>query len=138
MPTYVVVDMSWLYMYEDNHYWLYQRMPIRKIIEILTTVPYYATHYMEFFWEEFYRQYDDSHITTVMQKSAQLTVETLITEFYRYLEMLVGGVEDQYIFFGWINNDAMMMVKQNYYKRLLPPPCLKRYADDRYYNQFIT
>lgn len=137
MPTYIVVDMSWLEAYEDDKFWLYKRIPIRVIIEIITSTPIYIPHYMEVFWDHFTRLFDDNEVSDVMVKAVQLVVENLITEFYKNLEQLVGDIENDYLFHGWFNHNSLVMIK-NSQSHMNPPSTLRRFIGHEHYDQFKT
>lgn len=126
-PTYIILDMTWITSFTDEKFWLYQFLPITKIIEIILKAPYYRDLY-DIFWAEFYHTVGQVDLPNTVESLILLVLETLAEQLDAEIEHALGKDIGQdyphyYQFYGWIDNTKLMLIDMNH-KPAHTLPCL--------------
>lgn len=116
-PTVILINVEWLNQFLINpaNMWFFNRIPVRTIIEIITSVPTYE-NYEDYFWGHIENTFDPDELnsfTSEQYNAIEIFVETLIEHFYQRLNILAPRLDGSYIFDRWLADDTILMVRDD-------------------------
>jgi hypothetical protein len=115
-PVFVVLDVTWAYEYYDHYPDLFNLIPIRDLIELLTRGYMYRS-YLDAFWEHL-----DIMVNQCSEVSLDLSrVDDIFTVFQTHLDEYLNyhfknfQSMDRYRFYRWLDPETLILVREGIY-----------------------
>ena len=118
LPVFLIFDVSWALNVESNLKSFVSNFPVQDIITCFTKIDVYIDC-NEAIWNEVDRRLLDC-MDEVDFMQADFFIETLMETFYQRLEQIMPHYSDHYRYYGWLDEESLVMVHKDYEVQFRP------------------